>query len=85
MGITLLRAVTAAPLHGACGARVGIAAMIGNREPVHALCRFLPAVAIHGMYNFMVISPGIPAIVLALLITLTALASSIQVIRASAE
>ncbi|MDR3138887.1 MAG: PrsW family intramembrane metalloprotease [Treponema sp.] len=84
MGITLLRAVTAAPLHGACGARVGIAVTIGNRKPVHALCRFLSAVAIHGMYNFMVISPGLPAIVLALLISFTALASSIQVIRAGA-
>jgi RsiW-degrading membrane proteinase PrsW (M82 family) len=85
MDITLLRAVTAAPLHGACGARVGIAVTIGSRKPVHALCRFLSAVAIHGMYNFMVVSPGLPAMVLALLITFTALASSIQLIRIPAE
>jgi hypothetical protein len=33
----------------------------------------------------MVISPGFPAIILALLITFTALASSIQLIRSPAE
>ncbi|MDR2101220.1 MAG: PrsW family intramembrane metalloprotease [Treponema sp.] len=84
MEITLLRAVTSAPLHGACGARIGIAAGLGTREPVHALGRFVSAVAIHGMYNFMVVSPGLPAILLALLITFTALASSIQIIRTGA-
>jgi RsiW-degrading membrane proteinase PrsW (M82 family) len=60
---------------------VGIAAAIGRRNPVIALGRFISAVAIHGMYDFMVVSPGLLAIILALLITFTALASSIQVIR----
>jgi RsiW-degrading membrane proteinase PrsW (M82 family) len=85
IGITLLRALTSAPLHGACGARVGIAAVIGKRQPVLALGRFISAVAIHGMYDFMVVSPGLLAVILALLITFTALASSIQVIRSPAE
>jgi RsiW-degrading membrane proteinase PrsW (M82 family) len=82
-GITLLRAFTSAPLHGACGARVGIAAVSGRRKPFLALGRFISAVAIHGMYDFMVISPGLPAFILALLIAFTALASSIQLIRSS--
>jgi RsiW-degrading membrane proteinase PrsW (M82 family) len=81
IGVTLLRALTSAPLHGACGARVGIAAVTGRQNPAIALGRFISAVAIHGMYDFMVVSPGLLAIILALLITFTALASSIQVIR----
>jgi RsiW-degrading membrane proteinase PrsW (M82 family) len=78
--IALLRAVTAAPLHGACGARVGICAAGICREPLRTLLRFLAAVIIHGMYNLMIISPGVPAF-LSILIAFAALASSLQMIR----
>ncbi|MDR3248387.1 MAG: PrsW family intramembrane metalloprotease [Treponema sp.] len=79
--IALLRTVTSAPLHGACGARVG-AAVSGLRDhPFPSLMRFLTAVVIHGMYNFMIRSSGIPAI-MAILAALCALASSILSIRA---
>jgi RsiW-degrading membrane proteinase PrsW (M82 family) len=82
LGIALLRAVTAAPLHGACGARVGICAAGISREPLRTLPRFLAAVTIHGMYNLMIISPGVPAF-LSILIAFAALASSLQMIRAA--
>lgn len=80
-GIALLRAVTSAPLHGACGERVG-AALAGRREGLFpALLRFLSAVAIHGTYNLMILSSGAIA-VMAILAALCALASSVLSIRA---
>ncbi|MDR1972540.1 MAG: PrsW family intramembrane metalloprotease [Treponema sp.] len=80
-GIALLRTVTSAPLHGACGARVGEAA-VGFREGFFpSLLRFLSAVAIHGAYNFMIRSSGVIG-VMAVLAAFCALASSILSIRA---
>jgi len=75
-GVLLLRVFTAAPLHGACGSRVGAAAIMFHSSPYLALFRFLAATAIHGIYNFMIIMPGFPSIV-AVLIALSALFSSI--------
>jgi RsiW-degrading membrane proteinase PrsW (M82 family) len=80
--IALVRAVTAAPLHGACGTRVGMAVSCLRDAPGIALVRFLYAVLIHGMYNFMIISPGVP-LVFPILIAVTAFLSSIQLIRYS--
>jgi RsiW-degrading membrane proteinase PrsW (M82 family) len=79
-GAAVVRAVTAAPLHGACGARVGMALAVYRGSPGQALGRFVSAVAIHGMYNLMVISPGVPWF-LPVLVAFTALFASIQVIR----
>ncbi|WP_038077628.1 PrsW family glutamic-type intramembrane protease [Treponema primitia] len=80
--IALVRAVTSAPLHGACGTRIGMAAFHIRAAPGLALVRLLYAVGIHGMYNFMIISPGIP-LVFPILIAFTALFSSVQLIRYS--
>ncbi|GHU16339.1 hypothetical protein FACS1894163_05520 [Spirochaetia bacterium] len=80
LGIALLRAFTAAPLHGACGARVGAAAAVCRDHPLPALLRFLAAAAIHGMYNFMILLPGIPT-VLAIFIALSSLGSSVLFIH----
>ena len=80
--IALVRAFTAAPLHGACGTRIGIAVFNIRDAPALALFRCLYAVGIHGMYNFMIISPGIP-LVFPILIAFTAFLSSIQLIRYS--
>jgi RsiW-degrading membrane proteinase PrsW (M82 family) len=74
--LVLLRIFTAAPLHAACGARVGSAAALFRTRPVQGLVRFITAVAIHGFYNFMIIIPGIPSIA-AILIALSAAASSV--------
>ncbi|MDR1949770.1 MAG: PrsW family intramembrane metalloprotease [Spirochaetaceae bacterium] len=83
LGLALLRAFTAAPLHGACGARVGLTAASLKTEPVRAVLRFLSAVALHGMYNFMILSPGLPAI-FSVFIAFSALASSLLAIRSGA-
>ncbi|MDR1575296.1 MAG: PrsW family intramembrane metalloprotease [Treponema sp.] len=79
-GAVLLRAVTAAPLHGACGSRVGASVALFRKHFPQAVFRFLTAVVIHGIYNFMIIMPGFPSIA-AVLIALSALASSILSIR----
>ncbi|MDR2742611.1 MAG: PrsW family intramembrane metalloprotease [Treponema sp.] len=80
--IALVRAVTAAPLHGACGTRIGMAAFHIKDAPGLALIRFLYVVGIHGMYNFMILHPGIP-LGFPVLIAFIALLSSIQLIRYS--
>jgi RsiW-degrading membrane proteinase PrsW (M82 family) len=84
ISIALLRAFTAAPLHGACGARVGYGVIIFKHAPYRGLWRFLSAVAIHGMYNLMVINPGIPPF-LPVLIALSALASSTRLLSKSRQ
>ncbi|MDR0558523.1 MAG: PrsW family intramembrane metalloprotease [Treponema sp.] len=58
MRVAVLRAFTAAPLHGACGARDGMAAAALKSDPRLAIWRFLSATVIHGMYNMLVVSPG---------------------------
>jgi RsiW-degrading membrane proteinase PrsW (M82 family) len=82
LGAALLRVFTAAPLHGACGVRNGAAAILCTRTPLRASLRFFSAVIIHGMYNFMVVRTGFYSI-FAVLIAVTALASSIQEIRSA--
>jgi len=77
----LLRAFTAAPLHGACGSRVGSSLVLFRERPIQALTRFLSAVIIHGTYNFMLLIPGVLPPIAAVLISLTALASSVVTIR----
>jgi RsiW-degrading membrane proteinase PrsW (M82 family) len=80
-GNALLRAFTSAPLHGACGSRVGSSIVIFRKYPIQGFLRFLFAVATHGIYNFMLIIPGNLSTVIAILIALTALASSLLAIR----
>ena len=77
----LLRAFTAAPLHGACGFRVGAAIGMFRENPAQAVFRFLTAVIIHGIYNFMLLIPGPLPPIGATLIALSALASAAVAIR----
>jgi RsiW-degrading membrane proteinase PrsW (M82 family) len=77
----LLRIFTAAPLHGACGFRVGSAAMMFKDNPIKALSRFLFAVLIHGLYDLMLLIPGTISSIVAVLIALATLASSVVIIR----
>ncbi|MDR1899704.1 MAG: PrsW family intramembrane metalloprotease [Treponema sp.] len=79
-GIALIRAFTSAPLHGACGARVGKAALNLTDAPLRAITGFLSAAAIHGTYNLMILMPGFSP-VLAILIALSAFASTVLTIR----
>jgi RsiW-degrading membrane proteinase PrsW (M82 family) len=78
--IALLRAFTTAPLHAACGSRVGAAAVLFRERPAQAVFRLCSAVVIHGIYNFMIAMPGFPSIA-AVLVALSALASSVLVIH----
>jgi RsiW-degrading membrane proteinase PrsW (M82 family) len=80
--IALVRAVTTAPLHGACGVRIGLAVSQARDAPVGSLVRFLYAVGLHGIYNFMILNRDIP-LVFPVLIAFTALFSAIQLIRIS--
>ena len=81
-GILLLRAFTAAPLHAACGSRIGAAAVMIRTNPVQAFMRILTATAIHGIYNFMVAMPGLPSIA-ALLIAFSALFTAVLTIHSA--
>ena len=78
--VILLRLFTAAPIHGACGARVGSAAVLFRSHPGQGLLRFLTAVVIHGIYNSMIVIPGFASIA-AVLIALFSLASVVLSIR----
>jgi RsiW-degrading membrane proteinase PrsW (M82 family) len=82
--IALIRAITAAPLHGACGSRVGLTAVGLKTEPVRAVLNFLSAATLHGMYNFMILNPSLPA-VFPVLVAFSALGSSLLTIRANQE
>ena len=77
--VLLLRTVTAAPLHAACSSRIGIASVLLRSNPLQAFFKVLTATAIHGIFNLMVTRPGLP-LIMALLIALTALATSISTI-----
>jgi len=79
ISVIFLRIFTAA-LHGACGSRIGAAAVLLRKNPGQSFLRVLTAVAIHGVYNFMVIIPGLPALA-AIIIALSAFATSIMLIR----
>jgi len=79
IGIVLLRIFTAA-IHGACGSRIGAAAVMFRSNPLQALLRILTAAAIHGVYNLMVTMSGISSIA-AILIAISALITAILTIQ----
>jgi RsiW-degrading membrane proteinase PrsW (M82 family) len=80
-GNALLRAFTAAPLHGACGSRIGSSVVLLQEHPARGILRFLSSVVIHGAYNFILNIPGRFPPIAAVLIAVSALASAIQIIR----
>jgi len=82
INITLLRAFTAAPLHGACGIQAGIAVFIFTKSPGKALFYFITAILIHGAYNLIIISPALPS-ALAIIIALSALFASLPLLKTS--
>jgi RsiW-degrading membrane proteinase PrsW (M82 family) len=80
ISVTFFRAFSAAPLHAACGSRVGSAVLCFREQPRPALGRFFSALAIHGMYNLMLLLPHIPSF-LAALAAFFAFGSSLLFIR----
>jgi RsiW-degrading membrane proteinase PrsW (M82 family) len=77
--VIFLRVFTAA-LHAACGSRVGAASVLFRSNPLQAFMRLITAIAIHGIFNFMAAIPGFPSL-MAILIAVSAVASSILTIR----
>jgi RsiW-degrading membrane proteinase PrsW (M82 family) len=80
ISVALLRAFTAAPLHGACGARAGAAAELWRESRARAALSFLAALMIHGIYDLVIVSPGVPSF-LAVFIALAALGSSLAALH----
>ena len=78
----LLRFFPAA-LHGACGSRIGAAVVLFRTNPVQALLRILTATAIHGVYNMLISTQQSIPSAGAFLIALSALGTSIMIIRGS--
>lgn len=80
-GAALARILTAAPLHGACGSRVGMAAASLSSAPGKSAFRFISAVAIHGIYNSMLVLPAFSPL-FPVVLAFLALGASIALIRA---
>ena len=74
-----LRIIITAAVHGACGARIGAAAVLLRRAPIQGILRIFTATAIHGVYNLLVDMSGFSPTV-AILIAISALFSSILTI-----
>ena len=83
ISVLLLRTITAAPLHAACGSRIGTAAMMFRTNPIQAVFRIISATVIHGIYNIMISRPGFST-TLAILIAFSALFSAISIIGSKA-
>ncbi len=80
--ITLLRAVTSSPLHGACGIRTGMAAVsFRNRRTSLGIWNMVLAVLIHTAYNFVILIPRTPLLFLILIIVVSTI-SSLMYIKA---
>ncbi|MDR2900109.1 MAG: PrsW family intramembrane metalloprotease [Treponema sp.] len=76
MQITLLRAITAAPIHAACGIRTGMSAVsFTSHHPASGIWNIVLAIAIHTVYNFIILNPGTPIIFLVLLVAVSVISS----------
>ena len=80
INVTLLRAFTAAPIHGACGIRAGAAVFSLQENKAKSIFCFISATLLHGSYNLAIVSPAIPSL-LAILIAIVAFFASINYIR----
>jgi RsiW-degrading membrane proteinase PrsW (M82 family) len=79
INVLLLRVFTVV-LHGACGSRIGAAAVMLRTNPIQALLRVITATAIHGVYNLMVSLPCLPSI-MAVLVALSAFFTAVMTIH----
>lgn len=80
MQVTFLRAVTASPIHAACGIRAGMSAVsFKNKKVMYGIWNIILAILIHTAYNFIVLSPGTPFVFLALLIAVSAISSLMNI------
>jgi len=77
--VWLLR-ILAAIVHGACGSRIGAAAIMIRSKPFQAIVNILTATAIHGIYNMLLNMYGFSTLVAAILIAVSALITAILTI-----
>ncbi|MCL2720703.1 MAG: PrsW family glutamic-type intramembrane protease [Treponema sp.] len=83
--VMTLRIFFTASLHGACGCRIGAAAVMLRKNPLQAALRIFTTVAIHGVFNMMLEMPfGFPSIA-AFLIAVCTLITAIITIRNTAR
>ena len=73
----LIRVISAAPLHGACGIRAARAILDGKRSPGLSALSILFAVALHGIYNSLMQRGGLFTY-LGVALAITALISGAQ-------
>ena len=59
--VALVRSVTAAPLHAACGARIGLAAHSPSLSSSKSLSSVMLAIVVHGAYDLSLFVPTFPA------------------------
>ncbi len=79
--ITFLRAVTASPIHAACGIRIGMSAVsFCTHKNASGLWNMLLAILIHTVYNFIILNPETPLVFL-VLIAAASLISSLMNIK----
>ncbi|GMO20766.1 MAG: hypothetical protein LBG79_06910 [Spirochaetaceae bacterium] len=83
-GALLTRALSAAPLHGACGLRCAQSANCVKGSPVKALGRFASAAALHGFYNLMIPRGGLSS-ALAIILAISSLISGLRPINNAAN
>jgi RsiW-degrading membrane proteinase PrsW (M82 family) len=80
LSVALIRAITAAPLHAACGARVGLSAFAPRFFALRPLTALFAAIALHGVYDLALILPGYP-VALPVALAFIALASALPLIQ----
>jgi RsiW-degrading membrane proteinase PrsW (M82 family) len=68
IALVLLRDFTSALLHASCACRVAVAVEGFRRSPFPAVVSFIMAVALHGVYDLMVLSRGMPPLFPVLLV-----------------
>ena len=78
--VPILRLFSAAPLHGACGFRVASSITRFKEKPIKNISRFFSAVIIHGAYNLLISRYHLPSQVIAILIAIFTLVSSVVII-----
>jgi hypothetical protein len=79
-GSELIRAISAAPLHGACGIRAATAALHLKETPALSAFSLVFAIALHGVYNFLSQRGG-PFAYLGVALAVSAFISSAQKIH----
>jgi RsiW-degrading membrane proteinase PrsW (M82 family) len=82
--LTFLRAITASPIHAACGIRAGMSAIsFRNHQTAFGLWNIFLAVIIHTVYNFIILNSETPLIFLMLIVTVSTLSSLMHIKQTS--